>query len=64
MTGWKTWVGAAVYAGSALLGYLETSGVCVGCGTFASLLQEIGGALFGVGIAHKIEKAAKVIASK
>ena len=50
MTGWKTWMGAALIGiGAALkfLGYVE----------IGAALEGFGVALAAVGVAHKIEKA-------
>ena len=63
MTGWKTWTGLGLYVVSAGLNYLETTGICVGCSAISALIEQIGGGLFGVGVAHKIEKAALLIAN-
>ncbi|HWP84898.1 MAG TPA: hypothetical protein VNN17_06895 [Terriglobia bacterium] len=52
MRGWKTWTGAALIAAAAVLRYF-------GHGELADALLTVGAALGLVGVAHKIEKAAK-----
>jgi hypothetical protein len=49
MKGWKTWAGAAIIAGSAILQYF-------GYSDFAGVLISFGAALGIVGLGHKIEK--------
>lgn len=49
MRGWKTWLGAALVAGSAALEYL-------GHREISGYLLALGGAVGLVGIGHKVEK--------
>ena len=49
MRGWKTWTGATMVGLAAALEFL-------GYGGIAEPIQQLGAALTGVGIAHKIQK--------
>ena len=64
MSGWKTWTGVGLYVASAALDYLESAGICAGCSTVARLIEQVGQGFFGIGVAHKLEKAARLIAGK
>jgi hypothetical protein len=56
LKGWKTWTGAVMVAiGGILQGMPE---LFPGQTSLATFLLSIGAALGGIGIAHKIEKAA------
>lgn len=50
MGGWKTWISAALVAGSSVLHY-------IGQTELANLVLGIGGSFGLVGIGHKIEKS-------
>ena len=52
MKGWKTWAGAGFMAAGAVLPYL-------GYPELGAAVMKVGGALGVVGVAHKIEKAAR-----
>lgn len=52
MKGWKTWVGAALIAGAAVLRYFGLDAV-------AEAIMMIGGAFGLIGLGHKVEKASR-----
>jgi len=55
MTGWKTWLGTSLIAiGSAMKAF---ESVVPELATIGLLLIGLGGALTGVGLGHKLEKA-------
>ena len=56
LMGWKTITGAGIIAASVALRYLESAGVCSGCGAIAEGLQALGEALGLVGLRHAIAK--------
>lgn len=49
MTGWKTWLGAALVGAGSVVTFL-------GFPEVGSMLTGLGGSIAAVGIAHKIEK--------
>jgi hypothetical protein len=54
--GWKTIAGALIVAASGALGYLESVGVCSGCGKISEGLFALGTALGLIGLRHAIAK--------
>lgn len=61
--GWKTITGAVIVAACSVLQFLETAGVCQGCGPVADALinlgQWLGLAGMGVGLRHALAKGGK-----